>query len=142
MWRRFTSMLYDILPLLGLWMLAGALWVLAFRGYYHPEHPGMLPRALLDLWLLVVTAAYFAVSWVRGGQTIGMRAWKLRLLREDGGKLGVAQALGRFVLALLSLALAGCGFWYAWFDPGRRTWHDKLCGTRMVHLRAPGPRRA
>ena len=48
--------------------------------------------------------------------------------------IGVRTALLRFVLASLSLALLGCGFWYAWFDAGRRTWHDRVCGTRVTRL--------
>lgn len=127
-------MLYDLLPLLGLWIVAAGLWVLVFHRNYDPRHPDLLMRGLLDAWLLIVTAAYFAVSWTRVGQTIGMRAWKLKLVRGDGSLLDWRTALLRFVLASLSLALLGCGFWYAWFDAGRRTWHDRVCGTRMLRL--------
>jgi uncharacterized RDD family membrane protein YckC len=134
LWRRFASMLYDLLPLLGLWMVAGGLWVLAFHRGYDPRHPGVAMRGLLDAWLLLVTAAYFVVSWTRVGQTIGMRAWKLKLVRCDGGLLGWRAAALRFVLASLSLALLGGGFWYACFDAERRTWHDRVCGTRMLRL--------
>lgn len=127
-------MLYDLLPLVGLWMIAGGLWVLAFHRIYDPQHPDLLMRVLLDAWLLLVTGAYFVVSWTRVGQTIGMRAWKLKLVREDGSLPGWRQACLRFVLAAVSLALLGCGFWYARFDGGRRTWHDRACGTRMLKL--------
>lgn len=127
-------MLYDVFPLLGLWIVAAGLWVLALHGFYDPQRPNLLLRGLLDLWLLVVTAAYFVVSWLRVGATIGMRAWRIRLQRADGGKLEPRRAIARFVLALLSLAALGCGFWYAYFDAERRTWHDRMCGTRMVRL--------
>ncbi|HJU07414.1 MAG TPA: RDD family protein, partial [Rhodanobacteraceae bacterium] len=82
-----------------------------------------------------VTAAYFVISWTRIGATIGMRAWKLKLLRDDGTKLGIAQALARFFLALLSLAIVGIGFWMAPFDSRRRTLHDRLCKTMMIRRR-------
>lgn len=134
LWRRFASMLYDVFPLLGLWIVAAGLWVLALHSLYDPQRPDFLLRGLLDLWLLVVTAAYFVVSWLRVGATIGMRAWRIRLQRADGGKLEPRRAIARFVLALLSLAALGCGFWYAYFDAERRTWHDRMCGTRMVRL--------
>ncbi|HET7930263.1 MAG TPA: RDD family protein [Rhodanobacteraceae bacterium] len=134
LWRRFACMLYDLLPLVGLWMVAAGLWVLAFHRSYDPQHPDMLLHGLLDAWLFLVTAAYFVVSWTRVGQTIGMRAWKLKLVRREGGLPGWRTAALRFVLASLSLALLGCGFWVAWFDPERRTWHDRVCGTRMLRL--------
>jgi uncharacterized RDD family membrane protein YckC len=134
LWRRFAAMFYDLFPLIGIWMVAAALWVLAFHRVYDPQHPGLLLRALLTLWLLVATGAYFVVSWVRVGATVGSRAWKFRLVRDDGTRVDVRTACLRFVLALVSLALLGGGFWVAWSDPDRRTWHDRVCGTRLARL--------
>jgi uncharacterized RDD family membrane protein YckC len=124
-------MVYDLFPLLGLWIVATGLWVLAFHAVYDPQHPQPVLRALLGVWLLVVAGAYFVVSWTRVGATIGMRAWKLKLVRDDGARVDARTAVVRYVLALASLAAFGCGFWYAWFDADRRTWHDRVCRTRM-----------
>lgn len=135
LWRRFASMLYDLFPLVGLWIVASGLWVLAFHAVYDPQHPDPVLRVLLGLWLLVVAGAYFVVSWAGVRATIGMRAWRLRLLRADGRRVGAWQAAARFALALVSLALAGCGFWIAWFDADRRAWHDRVCGTRVIRVR-------
>jgi uncharacterized RDD family membrane protein YckC len=134
LWRRFAAMLYDLLPLIGLWIVATILWVLVFHDVYDPQHPDPLLRALLSLWLLAVTAAYFVVSWMRVGATIGMRAWKMRLVRDDGSRVGARIAILRFLLATLSLAMLGCGFWYAWFDAERRPWHDRVCRMRMIRF--------
>lgn len=134
LWRRFAAMFYDLFPLLGLWIVGAGLWVLVFHRGYDPQHPNLASRVLLDAWLFVITAAYFVISWTRVGATIGMRAWKLRLVHEHGAQVGSALALKRFVLAVLSLAVLGAGFWYAWFDGGRRTWHDRVCGTRITRL--------
>src|SRR6185312_1859144 len=110
LWRRFAAMFYDLFPLIGIWIVAAALWVLVFHDVYDPQHPGLLLRALLTLWLLVVTGAYFVLSWVRVGATVGSRAWKFRLARDDGMRVNARTAWLRFVLALVSLALLGCGF--------------------------------
>ena len=126
--------MYDLFPLVGLWIVAAGLWVLVFHDVYNPQHPQPGLRVLLGAWLLVVAGGYFVVSWTRVGATIGMRAWKLRLVREDGTRIGARAAILRYVLALVSLALLGAGFWYAWFNAGRRTWHDRVCGTRMTRL--------
>lgn len=134
LWRRFAAMLYDLFPLLGLWIVGAGLWVLAFHRAYDPKHPGMALRVLLDLWLFAIAAVYFVVSWTRVGATIGMRAWKFRLVRGDGSRVDVRTALLRFVLAVVSLIALGGGFWYAWFDAERRTWHDRVCRTRMTRL--------
>jgi uncharacterized RDD family membrane protein YckC len=133
-------MFYDLFPLIGLWFAAAVAWGFAHGWHYdggHPDyalHAGVAAHLLLQAWLFAVAYAYFAISWARVGATIGMRAWKLKLVREDGARVDMRTAALRFVLALLSLALLGCGFWYAWFDPDRRTWHDRVCGTRMTRL--------
>ncbi len=127
-------MLYDLFPLIGLWIVAAAVWVLAFHNVYDPQHPDPVLRVLLSLWLLVVAAAYFVVSWVRVGATVGTRAWKFRLVRDGGSRVDARTALLRFVLALVSLLALGSGFWYAWFDADRRTWHDRVCRTRAIRL--------
>lgn len=134
LWRRFASMVYDLFPLVGLWIVAAGLWVLVFHNVYDPRHPAPALRALLGVWLLVVAGGYFVVSWTRIGATIGMRAWKLKLVREHGAHVHVRTAMVRYVLALLSLAALGCGFWYAWFDRDRRAWHDRVCRTRMMRF--------
>lgn len=139
LWRRFAAMLYDLFPLLGLWIVGAGLWMLAFHRGDDLRRLVVALQApvevvLRDLWLLSITAAYFVVSWMRVGATIGMRAWKLRLVDGDGARVGWRTGLPRFLLALLSLALFGCGFWYAWFDAEGRTLHDRICGTRMTRL--------
>lgn len=139
LWRRFPAMLYDLLPLLGLWIVGAALWMLAFHGGDDLQRLATavrnpLDRALRDAWLLLLTGAYFVVSWQRVGATIGMRAWKLRVVDAAGARLGWRLGALRFVLALVSLAFAGAGFWMAWFDAERRTFHDRVCGTRVVRL--------
>jgi len=134
LWRRFTSMIYDLFPLVGLWIVAAALWVLAFHDVYDPQHPQPALRALLGVWLLAVTGAYFVVSWTRAGATIGMRAWKLKLVRDDGARIDARTAMVRYLLALVSLAALGGGFWYTWFDADGRAWHDRVCRTRMMRF--------
>lgn len=134
LWRRIAALVYDVFPLIGLWMVTAFLCLFAFGRHYDPAHPEWGTRLGLQLALLAVTVAYFVISWVRIGQTIGMRAWKLKLLRADGGKVGALPALARFFLALVSLAILGIGFWWALFDAHKRTLHDRVCGTVMVRL--------
>lgn len=127
-------MLYDLLVLAALWMLTAALALSAVHGRVDVAHPPMVWEWSLRAALLGVSGLYFALSWHRGGQTIGMRAWRLRLHSLSGPGIRLPTALLRFVLASLSLALAGAGFWWAWFDADHQTLHDRLCGTVMLKL--------
>lgn len=132
LWLRLTAAVYDLFPLIALWMLTIALSLLAVHGDVDVAHPPPLFHLLQQLALLAVTAAYFVVSWARGGQTIGMRAWRLRVVAADGGPLPWSQALLRFAVALPSLLAFGLGFWWCLVDRDRRGWHDLAARSRLV----------
>ncbi|MDN5923631.1 MAG: RDD family protein [Xanthomonadales bacterium] len=130
LFRRFAAIVYDLLVLAALWMATAAVCLALTAGHMDVMHPPWWQR----LALLAVSAGYFMLSWCRIGQTVGMRPWRIRVLREDGGNLRADQALARFVLASVSLLLLGAGFWWAWVDREQRTAHDRLCRTRVVLL--------
>jgi len=92
-------------------------------------------HALFQLWLLGVLATYFAYCWRRGGQTLAMKTWHIRLARRDGATLSTREALARFALALWSVSLLGAGFWWAFVDRERQFLHDRLVGTRLYRSR-------
>ncbi len=129
---RLAAAAYDLLPLLGLWFAAAVL-ALAITGGALDTHT-LAGKFLVQGLALVLSGAYFIVSWSRGGQTIGMRAWKLRVVDTDGRRLPLPRALLRFVAALISLAALGAGFWWALVDAQKRTWHDIVAGAQMVHV--------
>lgn len=133
---RLLAIVYDLLPLLALWFATAAAVLLA-RGNV-PVTPNS-PAALVEFALMLLVAfAYFGLSWRRGGQTLGMRAWRLRLVRADGGAPPSWSALAlRYLIAPLSLAAAGLGFLWSLFDRERRTWHDLASGTVLVRMPKP-----
>lgn len=124
LWLRLAAAIYDLFPLIALWMLTAALFLLATHGNIDAAHPSFAYKLALQSALLVVSGAYFVISWSRGGQTIGMRAWRLRVVADDGGALPWPRALLRFALALVALLALGLGFLWCLFDARRRGWHD------------------
>ena len=131
---RLLALAYDLLPVLALWMLVSAVFTV---GYYAAGHAARqnIPAFSLLGWLLWVTCwlvagAYAVLSWARGGQTIGMRPWRLRLVGIDAPPVRRALVL-RYVVGTLSLLLGGLGFWWAWVDRERLTWHDRASRTRI-----------
>lgn len=130
-WRLFAA-IYDLLPLLALWFIATAL-ALALSGGALDVH-NTRDRIAEQICVLLISAAYFGVSWWRGGQTVGMRAWSLRVVSADGSGLSVTQALVRFVVALVSIGALGLGFLWCLVDAERRGWHDIAAGTLLVRV--------
>jgi uncharacterized RDD family membrane protein YckC len=132
LWLRLFAAVYDVLPLLALWFVAAVL-ALALTGGALDVHR-LADKALMQALAFGVSAAYFIVSWMRGGQTIGMRPWRLRVVRSDGTPPDLTHAALRFAVALLSLVPAGLGFWWALFDAQGRSWHDIAAGTLVVRM--------
>jgi uncharacterized RDD family membrane protein YckC len=107
-------------------------------------HEQDLFRGLLQLYLSAVFCTFYGYFWVRAGQTLGMRAWGLSLVREDGSKLTPRDAILRLTWAAVCLAPAGLGLLWMLFDRHRLTCYDRLSRTRLVSSRPPrqtGPAR-
>ena len=138
---RVAAAIYDLFPLIGLWMLGTSAVLLAVHGEIDVAHSPLLYRNALRSVLLGLTAAYFVISWSRGGQTIGMRAWRLRVVGADGQSLPWPRALLRFGVALVALAALGLGFVWCLLDRDRRGWHDLVARSQVVRLSQPADNR-
>jgi uncharacterized RDD family membrane protein YckC len=133
-WRRLAALCYDLLLLAAL-VASFTLLVLAARlGRAVP--PGTL---WYSLCLFAVVVLFFAGFWVHGGQTLGMRAWRIRVVRDDGTALTWPRAVARFGLGLVAAAPAGLGFWWSLLDERKRGWHDRWTRTRVVRTRTSKP---
>jgi uncharacterized RDD family membrane protein YckC len=86
----------------------------------------------MSVYVVVVIYGYFALCWTRG-RTLGMQAWKLVILAENGARRPtLREATLRFLGALVSFALGGAGYAAALFDRDKRCWHDRWSHTRLV----------
>jgi len=134
---RLAAMVYDLWPVLALWLLLSAAFTLGFTFVgHHDPHENIAPLSGLQvaLWIgcWLLTGLYAVISWHTGGQTLGMRPWRLRVRTRDGGRPTRGALWLRFVVATMSLLAGGLGFWWAWIDRDRLTWHDRASGTRVM----------
>jgi uncharacterized RDD family membrane protein YckC len=127
--RRLGAMLYDSLLVLALLMLATIPFI-AIRGGEIVEPSDNL---IYQVCMLLVTYAFFTFFWCYGGQTLGMRAWRMRLETGDGGIPTFLTASLRFFLAIVSLLPLGLGFLWQLWDRDGLTLHDRWSGTRLVY---------
>nr|WP_295442463.1 RDD family protein [uncultured Thiodictyon sp.] len=132
--RRLGALLYDSILLAALLMLATALFIIPYDLLAARPYPNgdWLYRTLFQAYLVAVIAGFFVYFWTHGGQTLGMSTWRLRAIRDDGGRLSARDALRRLGWATLSLLPAGIGLWWCLFDRDRLAWHDRRSGTRLV----------
>ena len=150
LWRRLLALVYDLLIVVAIVMVVGLLCQLATGGQLiRTDGQAVIPVWYRPLQGLVVSA-YFISSWLRGGQTVGMRPWHIRLIARDGGNPTLQQAVLRVLVAaapMLVLMLAPTlglhatlwtllVVWAAWFavaliDPRRRALHDIVAATEL-----------
>lgn len=99
--RRLAAIVYDSLLLAGVLFVASGLAlgvaVLAMGVDSVKAHPPLIGNPFFQTYLLLVCFFFYGGFWVHGGQTLGMRAWRLRLQRCDGGNICWQQALLRFL---------------------------------------------
>jgi uncharacterized RDD family membrane protein YckC len=133
--RRLVIAIYDGIVVVALLLLATVPPTIAMVTLSDTaQEQSLVFRLGMTLYLLLVAFAFYGGFWTHGGQTLGMRAWRVRVVREDGGRLTWRDAAIRYAAAILSWLVVGAGFWWSLFDRDGRTWHDRLSGTELRRM--------
>ncbi len=135
--RRLAAIIYDTLLVLPLIMMS----VAVFLGLHRllidaPATDGVvqLDASLVRLVALFTVMAFYCAFWLKSGQTLGMQAWRIKLVTHSGGPPDARQAILRCLGALVSTACLGLGFLWCLVDRRGRYWHDYLSGTELILL--------
>lgn len=123
--RRLAAIVYDVLLIFALLMLASLIVVALLRDAVSTNNPWF------QLYLLTVAWGYFAMCW-RGGQSLGMMAWRIHIEGRSRPVSWLDTAI-RFLVAIASWLAFGLGFIWSLFHPQRATWHDLASRSRLVH---------
>jgi uncharacterized RDD family membrane protein YckC len=132
--RRAAALVYDslLIAALALVFTGGAL-LFTHGAAVIPETAGGWVYAY-RAGLVAIIAGYYLLNWTRSGQTLGMRAWHLRAVTDQGKPLAVGAAALRFVLGILAWAPAALGVLWLYADPEHLALHDRWSRTRVIHL--------
>ena len=131
--RRLAALVYDALLMFAV-LSAATVPVLIITGgeAVGPNEPAY------TAWLLSVSYVYLGRCWTRSGQTLGMRAWRMRVRTRDGARLGWGHAIARFAAGLVSIGAAGAGLLWVAFDRDGLSLHDRLSGTVLEMVSPEG----
>ena len=142
--RRVASWFYDFLIAIAVYMTAGALsFLLMYLGVYFGlfgmqgyEHfsDTIANTAWLkwpnEFWKLAWVSFFFIWFLSSNGQTLGMKAWRLRVQNQDGSLISKATGLKR-----LLPTLCGLGNFSVIFDrKNKLSLQDRLTKTEVVIL--------
>ncbi len=125
--RILAAALYDAVILLVILFVAAIPFPLLFGAGFELNP---MTRVAFQFYLLAVAYAWFAWHWRQGYPTPGQKIWQLCLIGAQGRTLSWPEINLRFGSALLSLALLGGGWLWAFFRG--QTLHDQLAGTTIV----------
>ncbi|WP_372831448.1 RDD family protein [Pontibacterium sp.] len=128
--KRLGALLYDFMIIVALWMIIGFVAVAI-------NHGEAQTSPMFHSLLFIITFCFFAFFWTRNGQTLGMLAWRLRVQTPEGEHLTLTQALIRFIVAGISIAPAGLGYLWMFFNKEKMAWHDLASKTCVVELPKP-----
>ncbi|QLE84490.1 MULTISPECIES: RDD family protein [Shewanella] len=115
--RRIGAIVYDLLLAVAVYMIAGAIGfgvftaltssgMIAMQDYEHVSdllNGTPLYKGIYQLWITLCVGAFYVAFWSRGGQTLGMRAWRLKIQHPNGQSLSAVTATARLVWSLLGI---------------------------------------
>ncbi|MCW9013197.1 MAG: RDD family protein [Gammaproteobacteria bacterium] len=141
LFKRLLAIIYDLLLLTAIIFTAGIIiagittFVINDGRAITEQHPFYFYYQLyLLICLVFVSFIFYGWFWTHGGQTLGMKTWKLRLTTADGESVSWQRAAIRFLVAILSWACLGSGFLWSLFDRDKRSWHDIVSKTILVQI--------
>jgi len=89
--------------------------------------------ATLTFFVATLAPLYFTLCWRFGGQTLGDAVSGFAVRRDDGSELRFGRSLARALLALILMPLWIVGMYGTVADGARRSWLDRLLGTRTPY---------
>lgn len=141
LWRRLAAMIYDSFLLFSIWMVVGfaVLWSFGIDQIHSSEVDQIVLNPLIK-WvlfsaMLTSTWLFFGFFWTHSGQTLGMQAWRIRVLTLNGDPLNWRQSTLRILCSPVSMLLLGVGYWWALAHPDGHSWPDLISNTAIY--RAP-----
>lgn len=139
-WRRLAALLYDAFILLAISMAYGAIVLVVHTALfgageekYTPVSNG--PLTLIGWYLSL--AAFYYYFWRKDGQTLGMRAWHLKLVGLGDELPSKRNCILRVLISPPAVLIFLVGYLWSFFDKSGECLHDKLSNTKVVTLPKP-----
>ena len=127
--RRLLAIIYDLMIFLSLIMVF-TLTIIILRGGREIPYSA----TWFTLVIIILHFYFFAWFWINGGQTLGMRAWKIKIVNKEGKPIDFSSALRRYLSSLSFLFPPGfCFIWY-FIDKENIFLNDRLSKTIIIKL--------
>lgn len=127
LFRRLAALIYDSFIVFSFLLFVTTIALLANKGQ------SLLPyKPYFLTYLILSTGLFLSWFWHRGGQTLGMLAWKIKVVDANGQPLKWPKALWRYFIAIPTLVLGGAGLLWCLFDKEKQSLYDRLARTKVI----------
>ena len=127
--RRLLALFYDLLLIAGI-LLSFTLLIVIINGSAISSFLGS--NLMLISYFLISFIFYIYFWYFNDGQTLGMQAWKIKLVADENQAISVKSMLQRLVLGLLFGSIAGLNFFVILFRSDKKSLNDIFTKTRIV----------
>lgn len=134
-WRRVAALVYDLFILLAISMAYGAVVLIAYsviNGAPEKDYSQFANGPLFQLGWYLSLAGFYYFFWRKDGQTIGMRAWRLKLLGNDNQRASVKNCIVRILISPVLVVSLLIGYFWKLIDRDKLCLHDRLSKTKVV----------
>ncbi len=125
--RCLLCLLYELITLLTLWLKMTFIYLYINAEFFETT------IVVLQISLWFTSGIYLIYCWANGGQTLAMKAWKIKLINKKN-KSNLNFFTLRYLLSTLSLIFLGLGFLYMLFDKKNRYLHDRILGSKIIFV--------
>lgn len=127
--RRFAIINYDLLLLMAVSIAYGLIYIGISKLVFGVDTDRATGLLFQFGWLFTLVG-FYCYFWMRGGQTTGMRAWRVQIKSVDNNKLSLIQCVSRFFLGFIGWLF----FFTYFFDAEKTLLHDKWSRTQLILL--------
>ncbi len=122
--RRLLCGGYDVLLLISLLFIATAVVLVPYQSITGQDLTHGIGQFALQIYLLLIIVSYYLYFWSHGRQTLGMRAWRIQFVSQNGQHLTWRLAARRLFWSLITLA--PIALLWASITRNQYAWHDQL----------------
>lgn len=124
--RYIGAVFYDFILLIALFFLATAIILPLNQG------EAIHSSIFFPFYLLTVSFIFYGWFWTHGGQTLGLQAWKLRVVNDQQSNISWKQAFIRYITACCSWLALGLGILWRIVHKNNKTWQDLSSKSSIV----------
>jgi uncharacterized RDD family membrane protein YckC len=123
--KRLAATIYDFFLLLGVWFGCGsiALWL----------NDGQILHPAIGAIIVLVSAwGFYSFFWIKGGRTLGMAAWNIKIRSSTKKSINLIQTTKRFIINIVIVFTLGLPLLQIYFSKDKKALNDKLSGTELT----------